>query len=795
MLGRRGRRAAAGGGGRARQRLLHLGLRSRITLGFAFGALVLSSALAAITYFTTRSQIVGQELTTLQHQAYTNALELYNEVANPPATSAGEPASTGAGALAAIINIDQASSNGKSPATASLLYTKGEPWVVRSPSLGPRILPASLKARVLATGAPAYQVFETVPQVFGNASPGVAVAVPIPAMDAIYFEVFPLTETSRTLQIILAALAAAGVITTIAGAVLGRWAAGRALRPLHDVSQAALAIASGRLGTRLETADARDLAVLTSSFNRMVDRLQQRIERDAQFTSDVSHELRSPLTTLAASLSVIEARREELPERSQRALELVGAEIRRFQRMVGELLEISRLDAGSADFEANLVPIGELVRRAVESSRGHLRAEPLPVVIDPGVERRKVVADKRRFERILTNLLENAERYGGGATRVSVEGGKDQVRIAVEDAGPGVPPGEQERIFQRFARGSVAAGSRGTGGGTGLGLALVTEHVKLHGGRVWVEPRKGGGARFVVELPLAQRAALAEALEDDAEGEPAEAPRPASGLPTPRSPPGGRRASGREPPRRRIPRRAAGEATGGGPPGGGPRRPPRRRLRGAPQPLRPGAPPQRPPPGPAGGQRQHLDLELDHLDHHPGQGGAPAPHHLPARRHHGPPRRGPPLLDPAPHPERLSRPARPGAERQRQREGPHERDRPERLPPGRPRQGRDRAGDARQQLPRPLRVEPLPAARPDRLHPDDQLPEREGGQLPPPGRLLQDPLQLHPLRHRLPRAGHREDLRPDRAPPARLEDGRPGALRDRSGPGRVALRRRGAAPG
>lgn len=480
------RRRSGSGSHAVHRRLVHLGLRSRITLAFAFGALVLSSALAAITYFTTRSQILSQEETSVQRQTYANAVQLYDEL------------SSGTSALTALSEIDASSTPGGAVSGATSLGTAsfsllrvGSSWIERSPQVGPTVWPTSLKETALG-GHPALQYFSF------DGSPHLAVGVPVPSLDAVYFEMFSLDQTSRTLHIILASLAVAGVVTTLAGAVLGRWAAGTALRPLRDVSQAALAIASGRLDTRLETVDVRDLAVLASSFNRMVDRLQQRIERDARFTSDVSHELRSPLTTLAASLSVIEARREDLPERSRQALELVGAEVRRFQRMVGELLEISRFDAGSADLERSVVAVGELVRRAVTAAgTANVRVE-----VDPAVENRTLAVDKRRIERIMTNLLENAEHYAGGARRVVVESRATSVRIAVEDDGPGIPATERERVFERFARGSAVAGKRGAGHGTGLGLALVAEHVKLHGGRVWAEESPTGGARFVVELPL-----------------------------------------------------------------------------------------------------------------------------------------------------------------------------------------------------------------------------------------------------------------------------------------------------
>jgi signal transduction histidine kinase len=114
-----------------------------------------------------------------------------------------------------------------------------------------------------------------------------------------------------------------------------------------------------------------------------------------------------------------------------------------------------------------------------------------------------VDADKRRLVRVIANLLDNAARYGGGATSVSLRRVDEGVQVAVEDEGPGIPPDERELVFSRFARGG-GAGRRGSGDGVGLGLALVAEHVRLHGGRVWVEDRPDGkeGARFVVELPV-----------------------------------------------------------------------------------------------------------------------------------------------------------------------------------------------------------------------------------------------------------------------------------------------------
>jgi signal transduction histidine kinase len=162
--------------------------------------------------------------------------------------------------------------------------------------------------------------------------------------------------------------------------------------------------------------------------------------------------------------------------------------------MVLDLLEISRLDAGALEVHAEDVLLGPLLHR-IAARTGH---GDVPVEVDVSLRDEPVPVDKRRLERIVTNLLGNAEVHGGGPVQVTVEPGPARTfRIAVDDAGPGVPVAERERIFERFARGASALHRSGTG----LGLALVAEHTALQGGRVWVEDRPGGGARFVVELP------------------------------------------------------------------------------------------------------------------------------------------------------------------------------------------------------------------------------------------------------------------------------------------------------
>ncbi|HEX3564721.1 MAG TPA: HAMP domain-containing sensor histidine kinase [Acidimicrobiales bacterium] len=473
-----------------------LGLRARVTVTFAVGAFVLSALLAGITYFSARQAFVNERQSASQHQAFVNASFVQNALKGP-----------GADPVQTLESVDALSGS------RSVLFNNGQ-WFNTSLSVGQSALPVSLRHLVIS-GTPATQVFNL------GGTPELVVGVPLTTVHATYFEVFSLDELAGTLRVLALALAAAALVTTIAGAVIGRWISGRLLRPLAGISEAAVAIAGGELGTRVEAGDDADLKALAGSFNRMAGNLQGRIEREARFTSDVSHELRSPLTTLSASVGVLETHRGELSPQAQRALSLLEADLTRFRRMVDDLLEISRFDAGSAELSLDDVNPGELVRRAVASTMpigedGNRQPVGFSVEVSPEVDPLRLRVDKRRFERIMANLVDNARLYGDGVSRVVVEAGLGPngtgaepvtaVRVAVEDHGPGVPDLARPHLFERFYRGR-ASGRRGSGEGTGLGLSLVAEHVRLHGGSVWIEDAPGGGARFVVQLPLDPEAA------------------------------------------------------------------------------------------------------------------------------------------------------------------------------------------------------------------------------------------------------------------------------------------------
>jgi len=306
----------------------------------------------------------------------------------------------------------------------------------------------------------------------------------------VFLQLFKLSELERTYRYLATVLVAGVVASVVVGVVLGWWTSRRALRPLGELNRAATLMAGGDLRARLPDQDDPDLAPLARTFNRTADALEARVRRDERFAGDVSHELRSPLTTMANAAAVLRRRTAGMSATAVKALDLLVTEVERFRHTVVDLLEISRDD--QVDFE--LVDLGELVAAVLRHRGGAL------VPMELAGPRPYVMGDRRRLERVVANLLDNAEIYAGGAVRVGILACGERVRIEVEDAGPGVPAELREVIFERFARGAWA-GRRADGGGSGLGLALVAQHVRRHDGSVAVEDRPGGGARFVVELP------------------------------------------------------------------------------------------------------------------------------------------------------------------------------------------------------------------------------------------------------------------------------------------------------
>ncbi len=461
-----------------RSRPAALGLRRRILLIITLGSIALSVLLAATTFGLTRSNLVAERDEVAIDTSRRNALGVERDL-RP--TLPSEP-------IAARASLDRIG------VQRYMIWYRDSQY--GTPPYTRDNIPPELFEQVVGNATPARQIVRIEDDL------NIIVGWSVPDVGA-YFEFFPLDDVDSTLSNLRVALVLAALITTGLGVLVGILSARRAVRPLGTAAQAASAIAGGRLDTRLGHTEDPDLRVLTESFNDMAEALEKRVERDARFASDVSHELRSPLMTLAASVEVMEARRDDLPERAQSALNLLSGDVVRFQGLVEDLLEISRFDAGAIRLNMEELLAAEFVRQAV----GVSSAPTTRVNVSERAELALIRGDKRRLARVIANLIDNARAYGGGDPEVTIEVNNlssepmSHVTIAVEDRGLGVPLEERLLIFDRFARGG-GSGRRTGSEGAGLGLSLADEHVRMHGGRIWVEDRLDGetGARFVIEL-------------------------------------------------------------------------------------------------------------------------------------------------------------------------------------------------------------------------------------------------------------------------------------------------------
>jgi len=454
-----------------------IGLRHRILISFGAGAMILSGVLAITTYGFTRNSFVQQRERSEINQAFANAKRVQTDLLTNPTDVIGA--------------LEQFGS------AKRLLYSSGV-WTSNAQGFTQSDIPTSLKTRVVTNLKAANMISNH------GANAAIIIGIPLERANASYFELESLRETQDALRSVFIALMLSGAITTAVGIGLGLLVSGRTVRPLVQAAQAASAIAEGRFDTRLETTQDRDLQMLTTAFNDMVATLQTRVERDARFTSDVSHELRSPLMTLATSAQVMYSRRGELPERSQAALDLLIGDVTRFQGLVEDLLEISRFDAGAIRLINEPLALLEFVRQAIAVSS-------LPrtdVIFMAGTDQIMVQGDKRRLARVFANLIDNARIHSGGNPKIIIQFADDdptksRVWVIVEDDGRGLIDGEEEKIFERFSRGG-SAGQRAGSEGAGLGLALAAEHVALHSGSIWAENRRDGirGARFIVDLDI-----------------------------------------------------------------------------------------------------------------------------------------------------------------------------------------------------------------------------------------------------------------------------------------------------
>ena len=296
-------------------------------------------------------------------------------------------------------------------------------------------------------------------------------------------------------------------LAVLVSAVGGYWLAGRALKPVDDITRLAGEIGAGQLSRRLPEPPVRDeLGRLAGTFNEMIARLEGSFHAMKRFTADAAHELRSPLANMQGTIEVtLSNPRDEAQYRA--ALASVADDVDRLRKIVEDLLILARADAGKLPFEREAVRLDILGKEVAESFQERAAASGVAIRSEcsgPVI----VVGDERWLRQLAFNLVDNAVKFTGSvrrsgregevAIRVGAENG--HATLVVDDSGPGIPEADLERIFERFYRAESARG-QGTKDGFGLGLSIAAWIVKSHAGTIRAERRTEGGARITVTIP------------------------------------------------------------------------------------------------------------------------------------------------------------------------------------------------------------------------------------------------------------------------------------------------------
>ena len=440
---------------------MRFGLRTRVAIAFGVLSLVIAAAVSIATYAFASYYLLNQR----EDAALTRALLDARAV----------DASLAAGATPTEA-LEQIPAVGQSQALVQVSGT----WYTAGVTVPPDALPEGLLDLAASEGG-AQQRAEI------GGEPYFVVAVQL--TDAMYVEVFSLQDLDQTMTIGAWVLAAQTVAAGLIGVLIGRYTVGRLLRPLRRLTRGAQGIASGDLSTRIDETGDRDLDPIAGSFNEMAEAVQSRVQRERRFSANVSHELRSPLTTVVGTADLLDRRRDELPEREAGLIAVLVEQVHRMSQMLLDLLEISRI-GGDDPLQIETVDVSLLCLDTV-------RVRNLPDDLVTG-DSPIIRTDGRRFERIVGNLVENAQRHGGGVDSVRVERLASTVRVYVEDRGPGIDPDQLEKLFEPFSRGEDAHHTSGAG----LGLAIAREQANLLNAELIVDNRDGGGARFIVEIPV-----------------------------------------------------------------------------------------------------------------------------------------------------------------------------------------------------------------------------------------------------------------------------------------------------
>jgi two-component system sensor histidine kinase MtrB len=445
------------------------GLRRRLTIAFMLAVGVSAAALAAGSYFVVRHNLLADSVDAGAQQARRNL------VIAPTYLRPGGPK--------ALLDAYERGGN-----FLTVGIYRGRPFS-SSFSVGVRQVPADLR-RLVRQGELGYRREEVAGTHY------LVVGGPASPRTELYFFFAEQNLRHELAQLRTILLVGLGILVLAAGLV-GAALARRTLRPVGRASAAAHSLAEGLLETRLPVTGRDEFGTWAQAFNEMAAALESKISalsaaqaRERRFTADVAHELRTPLTALVGEASLLADHLERMPAEPRRAAELLIGDVGRLRRLVEELMEISRFDAGRESVEAETVELGALVAAVV-------RARGWEELVRLDADEVVITSDPRRLERIVGNLVDNALEHGDGSVGVRVARDGAAAFVEVTDRGPGIAPEHLPHVFERFYKADAARSGRGTG----LGLAIAGENARLLGGEIEVWSEVGKGSRFTLRLP------------------------------------------------------------------------------------------------------------------------------------------------------------------------------------------------------------------------------------------------------------------------------------------------------
>jgi len=302
------------------------------------------------------------------------------------------------------------------------------------------------------------------------------------------------TDVAARVDSLLGRLAIAGLFGVLIAGLLGWYLSRRIVKPVLQLSKAADEVAAGRYGVDVPSKAPGELGHLSERFGEMASRLAEVEMMERNFLMSVSHELRTPLTAIRGHISALLEGVVDDPELQTASLETVEAEAQRLERLVGDILDLAKLDTHRFTVMREEVDMGHLLDQAYETFRDEARRRSIDYRREVH-DRPVIVSDGDRVLQVVGNLISNAFHATPDGGRISLELAQQNgtVHVAVEDSGPGIPLAQRERLFRPFVSRS--------GGGTGLGLAIAKELSAALGGRIELRSEEGKGSRFELVLP------------------------------------------------------------------------------------------------------------------------------------------------------------------------------------------------------------------------------------------------------------------------------------------------------